>query len=48
MWFEPLAEAGALLAGCAALLGAAVPFFKKSEGVRIRVPARQKAHGGSK
>ncbi|MBQ4823747.1 MULTISPECIES: hypothetical protein [unclassified Leisingera] len=30
MWFEPLAEVGTLLAGCAAMLGVAMPFFKKS------------------
>lgn len=30
MWFEPLAELGTLLAGCAAMLGAATPFFKKT------------------
>ncbi|WP_291729947.1 hypothetical protein [Leisingera sp. F5] len=30
MWFEPLAEVGTLLAGCAAMLGAALPLFKKS------------------
>ncbi|WP_156927481.1 hypothetical protein [Leisingera methylohalidivorans] len=31
MWFEPLAEAGTLLAGCAAMLGAAMPVLKRSE-----------------
>ncbi len=30
MWFEPLAEVGTLLAGCAAMLGAAAPAFKKT------------------
>ncbi len=29
MWFEPLAEVGTLLVGCAAMLGAAVPLLKK-------------------
>ncbi|UWQ31489.1 hypothetical protein K3555_12850 [Leisingera sp. M527] len=31
MWFEPLAEVGTLLAGCAAMLGSAMLLFKKSE-----------------
>ncbi|WP_156916851.1 hypothetical protein [Leisingera aquimarina] len=30
MWFEPLAEVGTLLAGCAAMLGAAMPVVKKN------------------
>lgn len=30
MWFEPLAEVGTLLAGCAAVLSMAVPVLKKS------------------
>ena len=29
MWFEPLAEVGTLLVGCAAMLGAAMPILKK-------------------
>ena len=30
MWFEPLAEVGSLLVGCAAVLGVATPFLKNS------------------